>query len=206
MDSGCFDEIMVSTDSDEIAEISRSYGAKTPFSRSSGNANDHAGVAAVIREVLLSYANLGVTFDLACCIYATAALIRPARLRQAAQIMATRPEIEGVITVVRTPQPAGRALVIRDGTIVFQNEDAQFRRSQDMEETFFDAAQMYWLRSTPFLDRESDTMAFLKRYPLVLSEFETQDINTLDDWLLAELKHRFLETFPNILLPAQSES
>lgn len=197
--SGCFTEVMVSTDSEEIAAVARQHGAQVPFLRSADNANDHAGVAVVIREVLQAYAAAGRHFSRACCLYATAALVRPARIQEASHMLDTHPEVEGVITLVRTPQPATRALVVRDGSVAFQLDQMQFARSQDLEETYFDAAQMYWLRTAPFLARESQTMAFLRRLPLVLSEFETQDINTYEDWQLAEVKHQFLEAHPEIL-------
>jgi len=199
LESGCFSEVMVSTDSPEIAEVARQHGAQVPFFRSEDNANDHAGVTGVIREVLQDYAAVGRHFDLACCLYATAVLVRPSRLQEAHQLLKDHPETEGAITVVRTSQPATRALVVRDDRVTFQLDQMQFTRSQDLEETYFDAAQMYWLRTAPFLAQESKTMAFLKRLPLVLLEFETQDINTLDDWKLAELKHQFLEEHPEIL-------
>jgi N-acylneuraminate cytidylyltransferase len=77
-------------------------------------------------------------------------------------------------------------------------EDQTTNRSQDYAETYFDAAQMYWVRTGPFLEREASTMSYLKRLPLVLSEFETQDINTPADWQLAEWKHAFLELHPEI--------
>lgn len=198
-ESGCFSEIMVSTDSPEIAAVARDCGAVVPFQRSEANANDHASVATVIREVLQDYAAQGRHFDLACCIYATAALVRPQRLRQARRMLDENPDTQGIITVVPTPQPATRALVVRDGSVTFQQDQLHAARTQDLEDTYFDAAQMYWLRTAPFLARESPTMAFLRRLPLVLSEFETQDINTLADWRLAELKHQFLEEHPEIL-------
>lgn len=199
LESGCFSEVMVSTDSAEIADVAKQFGAQVPFIRSDDNANDHAGVAAVIREVLQVYAQQGRHFDLACCLYATAALVRPTKLRLAAQMLEEDPELEGVISVVRTPQPATRALVVREGRVTFQQDQMQFTRSQDLEETYFDAAQMYWLRTSAFLAQEASTMAFLRRQPLVLTEFETQDINTLEDWNLAELKYLFLTHNKNLI-------
>lgn len=192
LSSGCFSEVMVSTDSPMIAEVATACGARVPFLRDTETADDHAPVGMVVREVLKAYAAEGRYFDIACCLFATAALVRPARLQQARQMLEQNLEAEGVISLVRTPQPAIRALVVRDGGVSFQQPSAVSARSQDLEDTYFDAAQMYWLRTAPFLAREEKTMAFLRRLPLVLSEFETQDINTADDWHLAELKHLFL--------------
>lgn len=199
LDSGCFDEVMVSTEDPEIAEIAKSYGAKVPFLRGDHSASDTAPTGEVIREVLNAYLKQGHSFDIACCLYPTAALVTPHRIRQAAQMLADNPQAEGIITVVRNSQPAVRAFVLREGWVEFMLQEQRQTRSQDFDTTYFDAAQMYWLRPEPFLSQPLNVMAGLKRLPLVLSEFETQDINTWDDWRLAEWKHLFLEEHPEIL-------
>ena len=70
--SGLFDEIMVSTDDAEIAEIAKQYGANVPFMRSAETASDFATTADVLKEVLTKYKELGKEFDNFCCCYATA--------------------------------------------------------------------------------------------------------------------------------------
>lgn len=52
--SGLFEEVMVSTDDEEIADISRSLGAKIPFLRSKPNADDYATLSDVLIEVISS--------------------------------------------------------------------------------------------------------------------------------------------------------
>jgi N-acylneuraminate cytidylyltransferase len=61
--SGLFDEVMVSTDDIEIAEIAIQYGAKV-FLRNSVTANDHATTFDVIQEVILEYAKRNKDFGL----------------------------------------------------------------------------------------------------------------------------------------------
>ena len=82
MNSGLFSEVMVSTDSRQIAEIAQGYGAKVPFFRSSKNADDYATTADVILEVLQSYAQQGKKFDTVCCIYPTAPFVTSEKLRK----------------------------------------------------------------------------------------------------------------------------
>src|SRR3989344_6152513 len=64
IESGCFDEVMVSTDSESISEIARSYGARVPFLRSAKAATDIATTAEVITEVLTEYSKRGQSFSL----------------------------------------------------------------------------------------------------------------------------------------------
>jgi pseudaminic acid cytidylyltransferase len=203
LESASFDEVMVSTDDDEIAAIAREHGASVPFLRSAAAADDTTTITSVIREVLLQYSTQGREFSQACCLVATAALVSPERLRQAEAMLDAHPETDGIISLVRSPQPAVRSLLVKDGRVQFMLEDQVTSRSQDQAETYFDAAQMYWVRTAPFLAREERTMSFLKRLPLVLSEFETQDINTPADWQLAEWKHEFLELHRGIAGTAQ---
>ena len=63
----CFQEVMVSTDDEEIARIARHAGAQVPFMRSENTANDYATTADVILEVLESYERIGKKFDQVWC-------------------------------------------------------------------------------------------------------------------------------------------
>ncbi|RYF72735.1 MAG: pseudaminic acid cytidylyltransferase, partial [Cytophagaceae bacterium] len=82
-ESGLFDEVMVSTDDAEIAQMAQLYGASVPFARSSDTSNDFATTAAVLTEVLDTYAQHGQHFDRACCLYATAPFVTADKLREA---------------------------------------------------------------------------------------------------------------------------
>ena len=64
--SGRFSEIMVSTDSEEIAEISRNYGANVPFLRSKKTSDDYATTADVLMEVLDGYKQREREFEYTC--------------------------------------------------------------------------------------------------------------------------------------------
>lgn len=69
-ESGLFDEIMVSTDSQEYANIAKQWGANIPFLRSNELSNDIASSWDVVKEVIERYTNLGTEFD-------TVALLQP---------------------------------------------------------------------------------------------------------------------------------
>ena len=77
MQRGLFDEVMVSTDDEEIAEIACGYGAKVPFMRSAETLNEYAGTADVILDVLSMYKDRGREFDTVYCIYSTAPFVTP---------------------------------------------------------------------------------------------------------------------------------
>lgn len=64
MDSGLFEEIMVSTDSPRYGEIARECGASVPFLRSAETSSDKAGSWDAVREVLENYRKMGRRFDM----------------------------------------------------------------------------------------------------------------------------------------------
>ena len=97
--SQMFDEIMVSTESDEIADIARQYGASVPFMRSAENADDFADTTDVLLEVLECYKKTGREFDEFCCIYPTAPFITAEKLIQSHKLLENE-EVYNVVPMV----------------------------------------------------------------------------------------------------------
>ena len=191
MDSGLFDEVMVSTDDEEIAEIAREYGATVPFFRSEKTSDDYATTADVIEEVLLSYREKGIEFDLACCIYPTAPLISSENLIASFNLLKSQ-SFDTVFPVVQYSYPIQRALKVGEQkkmSLFFEaNKNS---RSQDLEESYHDAGQFYSFSVTDFLkDKELWTK---NTGVIVLNELKVQDIDTLTDWKLAELKYGLIQ-------------
>ncbi len=187
--SGCFDDVMVSTDDEEIANIARKYGAKVPFYRSKETSNDYASTEDVLMEVLTNYKKINLNFEYACCIYATAPFITFEMLNRAYKLLAKN-DIDGVFPVVKYGYPIQRALRIEDGRVRMiwpENED---KRSQDLEDSFHDVGQFYWLRVSSFMKINriftSNTMC------LEIPETNAQDIDTEQDWKIAEIKYKIL--------------
>lgn len=188
LDAGVFDEVMVSTDDTEIAEIARKAGALVPFFRSREAANDFASTDDVIMEVLMEYQKRGELFDAFCCIYPTAPFLTGPRLREAMELLSTA---DSVMPVVPFSYPPQRGLIInQEGHLARQYPEYATARSQDLPIIYHDCGQFYACRTAPFL--QSGTTDVEKLFPLVLSEMEVQDIDTLEDWELAEIKYRRL--------------
>lgn len=187
--SGVFNEIMVSTDSEEIASIAKEYGAKVPFLRSEGASNDFATTADVIQEVLLQYRGEGIEYGAFCCLYPTAPFVTAEKLQKAAQMLA-QPEVEAVIPVVRFGFPPQRAFVKRDGVLQYLHPENERARSQDLEPLYHDAGQFYFCRTKAFLEQK--TLVTKATVPLILPEEEVQDIDNFSDWAMAEMKYRMM--------------
>ena len=185
--SDCFDEVMVSTDNEEIAGIARKYGAAVPFMRSAEAANDFATTADVIAEVLRRYERRGRLFDRFACIYATAPFVSADRLKDAVNLIH---EACAVVSVVRYSFPPQRACVIRDGSLAYLQPQYEQTRSQDLEPVYHDAGQFYVGKCDVF--REYHTLIPPGTKPYIVPEQEVQDIDTLSDWTIAEMKYMAL--------------
>lgn len=186
--SGVFDEIMVSTDDEKIADIARANGASVPFMRSEQAANDYASTDDVIMEVLLEYQKHGQEFDAFCCIYPTAPFLTGERLRAAMELLA---KADSVMPVVPFSYPPQRGLIINNaGLVERQFPEYTTTRSQDLPKVYHDCGQFYACRTAPFL--AAGTTDVTNLVPLILSEMEVQDIDTPEDWELAEIKYRRL--------------
>lgn len=188
LQSGLFEEVMVSTDDKEIAEIARQYGAKVPFIRSAETSNDYAGTADVILEVLGKYKEQGREFETVCCIYSTAPFVTPKKLQEAYGKMNS--EIDSVFTCVAYSYPVQRSLHIVDGKISMVYPEYLSARSQDLEPIYHDAGQFYVAKTTSFVCEK--TFWGTNTAGLVLSELEVQDLDTQTDWELAEMKYGLL--------------
>lgn len=189
-----FEEVMVSTDDTEIAQIAQQAGAKVPFFRSEETANDFATTADVIAEVLTAYAQTGREFQAACCIYPTAPFVTANMLSTAMQLL-EQEQADCVIPVVKFSFPPQRGVVINQGRIVPKWPENMTKRSQDLEPLYHDCGQFYCLNVERFLQQKAIWMEHA--VPLIQEERYVQDIDTLEDWALAEMKYKLLQAEGN---------
>lgn len=186
--SNIFDEVMVSTDSQEIADISIKYGATVPFLRSSKNSDDFATTAEVVEEVLLEYKKIGKEYEYFCCLYPTAPFITPEKLAEALLIL-EQSGADSVFSVTPFSHPFQRSFKMEhDNTIKMFFPEYEKIRSQDLETGYCDCGLFYFLNTKNFLIKKkifSD-----KTRAIVVPESECQDIDNEEDWKIAELKYK----------------
>lgn len=194
LDSGLYDEVMVSTDCLEIKEISVKAGAKVPFMRSEKNSNDFATTSEVLLEVLQEYEKVGKRFDYMTCIYPTAPFITTQKLKNSLDILLDN-DCDAVIPVVEYSYPPQRAFAIKGNNLVYHCPDNINKRSQDLDKWYHDAGQFYTLNVKSFLEQK--IIAMEKSIPYIMSELEVQDIDNEKDWKLAELKYLLLSNDSN---------
>lgn len=188
-DAGVFDIVMVSTDSEEIAEIAKQAGADVPFLRSEETSNDFASTADVIQEVLVEYEKRGTFFDEVCCIYPTAPFVTGERLKEAVSMLEEK-QYDSVLPVVPFSFPPLRGLKMAGDKVSFKWEEYALARSQDLEPIYHDCGQFYVLDVPKFM--QNPKLVTSNTGAIELSELEMQDIDNEIDWKLAELKYELL--------------
>ncbi len=186
LESGVFDEVMVSTDSEEIAQIAREAGASVPFMRSAYTSSDYATTKDVLNEVLTCYAQVGKFFDEMCCIYPTAPFVTAEKLKRAHEEL-KKTGADSVMPVVQFSYPPQRALVLREGMLQYQYPENFSKRSQDLEPIYHDCGQFYFYRVHEDLSYNTDCFA-----PIIVPETEVQDIDNESDWAIAGMKFRLM--------------
>lgn len=188
LDSGCFDQVIVSTDNEEIAEISLAHGASVPFMRPEALSDDHTGTTPVIAHATEWLTKAGKPPEYVCCIYATAPFVRPADI----QLGLSRLEEAGcdyAFSVASFAFPIQRAVRITAENRVKMFTPCAFQtRSQDLVEAFHDAGQYYWGTARAWL--ESKPIFGTGSVPVVLPRYRVQDIDTPEDWVTAESMYK----------------
>ncbi|WP_247267716.1 MULTISPECIES: pseudaminic acid cytidylyltransferase [Pseudomonas] len=188
LDSGLFEQVVVSTDDADIAELALAHGAQVPFLRPAELADDFTGTAAVIVHALQQLP----AFDYACCVYATAPLLQARFLREGFELLQQHPDKAFAFSVCSFGFPVQRALTL-DGQGALTALYPEFRqtRSQDLPEAFQDAGQFYWGRSEAWL--RGEVLYSSASLPVILPRHLVQDIDTLQDWKRAEYLYAALK-------------
>ena len=188
LESGLFDEVMVSTDDQEIADIARQYGAVVPFIRSEKNSDDFSGTGDVLIEVINEYRKLNKEFDYGCCLYPTAPFVTPNKLKESFTLLRDK-QFDTVFPVVEFSFPILRALKMEDGKVAPVWPEHYSKRSQDLAPAYHDAGQFYWFEISSFLETKS--LVSGNTGAIIVEENSVQDIDTEDDWNLAEMKYKY---------------
>jgi N-acylneuraminate cytidylyltransferase len=189
--SACFDQIIVSTDDAEIADVARQRGAQVPFMRPAELADDLAGTMPVMVHAMQWHKAHGHELTAVCCLYATAPFVEPADIKEGLTLLEQAAADRFVFTATAYASPIQRALRLdpaSEEAHMWQPEQFS-KRSQDLEPAYHDAGQFYWGRPQAWLHSEN---LFEGSKPLLLPRWRVQDIDVEDDWTYAELMHQTL--------------
>ncbi|MEO2127027.1 MAG: pseudaminic acid cytidylyltransferase [Christiangramia sp.] len=189
--TGIFDRIIVSTDDLEISKIAEKYGAEVPFLRTEENSNDYATTMDVIKEVCGQLNQQEEVYDIICCLYPCAPFVKANKLVEAFDLMNSS-GFESVLPIIAFSYPIQRALKVNNGKVDFLNPKYLTARSQDLDKSYHDSGQFYFFKSAVL---QNGNLFTNNTGCIIIDEKEGQDIDTLDDWTLAEIKYEYLQSF-----------
>ena len=186
--SECFDRIIVSTDDEQIADISRTYGADVPFIRSAELSDDQTVLQSVIVDAIERHNLDGKRAAKVCCIYATAPMIQATDIKKGLDVLLIS-RADYAISVTGYAFPIQRAMWITDQQRVQMVQPEHLNsRSQDLKEAWHDAGQFVWGNASAWLSGK--TVLGIGSAPVVLPRYRVQDIDTWEDWQHAEALFR----------------
>lgn len=189
--SKLFDRVIVSTDSEEIAEVARKYGAEIPFTRSAELSTDCADCVDVVLDTIKQLRLAGFNYEYACCLYATAPFIEPDYLKKGLRQLEESDALMA-FAVTSFEFPILRGFKINSqGCIEMFWPEYENARSQELPESYHDAGQFYWFRTDKFI--EAGRAAFPGAIPVILPRYLVQDVDSLEDWEYAEIKYKIIQ-------------
>lgn len=182
--SNLFSEIIVSTDDEEIASIARKYGAKVPFYRSPKSSNDFAILSDVINEVMNQNTISDIKFDFICCLLSTAPFVKKSLLSKGLELI-NKKDFDSIRPIVKFNYPIERALEFNNDVVTFKYPENKDVRSQDLSPSYHDAGMFYWFNPKMLMNGD-------KKGAFIIDSDFAHDIDTIDDWYIAEKKYKFL--------------
>lgn len=186
--SKLFDRVLVSTDDDEIMELARNHGVEVPFRRPAELAGDLVGTDLVIQHALGWLAEHGTAVEYFCCLYPTAPFVRPEHLREGLETL-RRESATTVFPVTTFDYPIFRALrVNKHGRLEMFWPENFAKRSQDFPTAYHDVGQFYWGDTKKYLQEKR--LFTTNSVPMFLPRHCVQDLDTPEDWELAEKLYR----------------
>ncbi|MFK5985251.1 MAG: pseudaminic acid cytidylyltransferase [Pseudomonadota bacterium] len=182
--SNLFDEILVSTDDDEIADIAKSYGASVPFKRPENLSDDFTGTTPVVRHAANWFRDNLQKAEHICCIYSTAPFVQVKYLQQGFELLKSMQQgMTYSLTTFAFPIQRAQKMDKSGHPIPFYPEYME-SRSQDLDEAYHDAGQFYWWTES------SLNQGVKEKKAVILPRYLVQDIDTLEDWKRAELMYQ----------------
>jgi len=188
--SGLFDRIIVSTESAKIAEVARKVGAEAPFRRPDELSDDLTTTAEALGHAIEWLNDHGPEVRYACGIYGAAPFVQSGDLSAGFELLKRRGAMT-VLPVTTFDFPIQRAFELdKRGTMRMIHPEYELTRSNDLPVTYHDAGQFYWLDAPKFL--QDGKLYGEPTIPLMLPRYRVQDLDTLEDWEMAERLYKAL--------------
>ncbi|MCL1875255.1 MAG: pseudaminic acid cytidylyltransferase [Synergistaceae bacterium] len=187
LNSGLFDQVVISTEDAEIAKVACEFGAKRPFIRPQELSDDHTGTLPVLRHAIR---NVGQEYETCCCLYGTSVFVTPELLIEGKRLLCSESDYErsaeAVMCAVQFEHPPQRGFYISNDRCRFVNLNDFNSRTQDLQAIYHDVGLFYWFNTKALIDETKRSLADFDVAPLVIPRSAVVDIDTEEDWIEAE--------------------
>lgn len=188
--SNLFNRIIVSTDSEEIAAVARSWGAEVPFIRPANISDDYTPTADVVLHAVNWLQSNGANARYVCCLYPTAPFITVEDLQKGYELL-EKNHVTGSFSVTTFPHPVFRGLKMNSqGRLEMLWPEYELTRSNDLPEVVHDIGQFYWREISAF--KKDKKIWAPDAMPVMIPRKRAQDIDTPEDWERAEALYKVL--------------
>lgn len=189
--ANCFDRIIVSTESQEVARCARSEKNVEISWREPLLAQDSANTVDVVGTELKRLQIPDPTN--VCCVYAPNPFLHPSALKIGLTALSMDPTPDYVSSVTTFPFPVQRSLELesQSGLLRMAQPEYILTHSQNLPERYHETAQFWWATSSTWKQRKPMQINVRGIY---IPRWMTQDIDTIEDWKQAEIRWRILKS------------
>lgn len=181
------DEVIVSTDSEEIADVAKKYGANVPFLRPKILANDTAPTFDTLKHAIdFCKNNLNKTYDYIVLVEPTSPLRTEYDIDNAIEQLFDS-KASSIVGIGKTEDQNPAFLIKKNenGFIYgYENKDMRVMRRQDINDVFFFEGTIYISKTDTLLDKEtfyhSETIGY------DVPKYKSLEIDDIDDFIMIE--------------------
>lgn len=184
--SGAIDRLILSTDSQAIADLGGSLDIEVPFIRPQELATDEAPMLSVLKHAVSEIEVSGWKPEIIVLLQATSPLRRPSRIAEAVGLL-KKGVCDSVTSVVKIPElfSPNKAMQIKDGYLRFWSSDGgEITRRQQIQGAYAREGTLYACLREVLV--EQGTLYGERCLPLVVGSDEALSIDTIEDWRKAE--------------------
>lgn len=189
LNSGIFDDVIISSDDEEIIKVALKYGAKVPFVRKKEFSDDYTNSIDVIKNAIKTLEEQGQFYDNICCLYATAPLINENILKKAYNDF-IKEKCKFLFSACEFEYPIQRGFYLdkQNKTHMF-NEKYYHIRSQDLIKAYHDGGAFYFGKKEAWLNEDFMFKPHSKAF--LLPRNKICDIDTFEDLEFAKMLYQF---------------
>ena len=189
------DEVMVTTDSEEIALVARQFGASTPFMRPPELASDTATSFDVVKHAIDFYrVSMGREFDYVLLLEPTSPLRDKVDVNNALVQLLSNPSATAIVGICKTESQHPAFLVKKDaqGFLVgYENAEMKVLRRQDIGEVLFFEGSVYISQVDILMAKK--TFYHERTIGYEVPKWKSFEIDDMDDFIVVEALMKFKE-------------